>query len=151
MCFLILTFNFFLIAGVSDNPWNLFEEIGILGNGTFAVVLKVRSRIDGKEYAIKQTYRLPILKEVKHCKREIEDNSELVNTHVARHFKTFRDTSGRIYIQMELCGEDLEKYLEENELIESNIRNTFEAFKYFRTNYPSKSICENWRFWSGFF
>ena len=112
----------FLLVGVSDNPWNLFEEIGILGYGTFAVVYKVRNRRDGKEYALKQTYRPPTIKEIKHCKREIEANSELVNPNVARYFGTFQDTSGKIYIQMELCGEDLGKCLENNELIETNIR-----------------------------
>ena len=77
---------------------------------------------DRKEYALKQTYKPPKTKEMKQCEREIEAISELLNPHVVRYFGTFQDLQGRVYIQMELCGEDLEAFLEKNELIETKIR-----------------------------
>ena len=90
-------FNFFLMAGVSDSPWNSFEENGVLGYGTNAVVFRVRSRRDGKEYALKKTYRPPTFKEIKHCKREIEEYSKLVNPHVARYQNISRCAGQDLY------------------------------------------------------
>ena len=82
----------------------------------------MRHLCDGKEYALKQTYKPPKTKEMKQCRREIETISELLNPHVVRYFGTFQDLQGRVYIQMELCGEDLEAFLEDNELIDTKIR-----------------------------
>ena len=77
---------------------------------------------DEKEYALKQTYKPPKTKEMEHCKREIAAISELLNPHLVRYFGTFQDRQGRVYIQMEICGKDLEAFLEDNELIETKIR-----------------------------
>ena len=107
---------------MSDDPWNLFDHLEILGYGSFATVFKVKHRLDGKEYALKQSHRPPKKNELKQYEKEIEVNSKLLNVYVARYFGTFHDSIGKVYIQMELCGKDLGSYLENNELIETKIR-----------------------------
>jgi membrane-associated tyrosine/threonine-specific cdc2-inhibitory kinase len=88
-----------------------FEQISKIGEGSFGEVYKVRSLEDGCLYAIKKSkeyfrgenYRHERLEEV----RRIEEFSD--HEHCVRLYKAW-EQEDRLYMQMELCKESLEKY-----------------------------------------
>ena len=104
---------FFCSSGkLLDDPWENFEKIENIGHGKFAVVDKVLDKRDGKEYALKQTHIPQIGKDITRCQREIDALSKLSHLHVVKYFDAFTDQGQKIYIKMELCGNDLKACLE---------------------------------------
>lgn len=91
-----------------------FEQVTKLGEGSFGEVFKVRSKDDGKYYAVKkskqyfrsETYRQEQLEEV----RRYEQFSE--NEHCVTLFNAWEEED-RLYMQMELCQGSLEDYASE--------------------------------------
>lgn len=89
-----------------------FEIIAKIGEGSFGEVFKVRCKEDGLLYAVKkskklfrsESYRQERLEEVK----RYEQFSE--HEHCIKLYKAW-EQDDRLYMQMELCRENLENYL----------------------------------------
>ena len=110
-----------------------YQEIGIIGSGSFGIVTKCRSRLDGCIYAIKKVILSP-MKIRNDCDesdryalpKEIFALSALeANPHVTRYFSSWVE-GGCAYLVLEMCEESLQKYvdggnnhrLDEQELLE---------------------------------
>ncbi|CRK92485.1 CLUMA_CG006049, isoform A [Clunio marinus] len=91
-----------------------FESLHKLGEGSFGEVFKVRSRDDGKLYAIKKTkhiyrsenHRRERLEEVKRCE-QFSSNENCVK------FYNAWEQDDLLYMQIELCRGSVEDYVEE--------------------------------------
>jgi wee1-like protein kinase len=92
---------------------NDFEIIGEIGRGSFGMVYKVTSRVDGCPYAVKmaknaakgRTERDRMLKEV-FALAALSDLSETGSFHIVRYHQAWMEES-RLYIQTELCTSTL--------------------------------------------
>ena len=74
-----------------------FEEVGILGQGGFGQVLKVRNRIDGRLYAIKRLYL--DLEDVEYNRkilREVLALSRLQHDRIVRYYQAWIETPSNI-------------------------------------------------------
>lgn len=95
-----------------------FDEISKIGEGSFGEVFKVRSKEDGLLYAVKmskqlfrsENYRQERLEEVKRYE-QFSDHENCVRLYRAW------EQDDRLYMQMELCRESLDQYLENNKQI----------------------------------
>ncbi|TMW52552.1 hypothetical protein DOY81_002377 [Sarcophaga bullata] len=95
-----------------------FSRLAKIGEGSFGEVFKVRSKEDGLLYAIKMSkeifrselYRQERLEEV----RRYEQFSGHANC--LRFYRAW-EQNDRLYMQMELCRESLERYLERKRTI----------------------------------
>ncbi|GBG24357.1 Wee1-like protein kinase [Hondaea fermentalgiana] len=89
-----------------------FEEVGILGTGTFGTVFKCRNRLDGCLYAVKVTkQRFKGRADRERVLKEVFALSALCNEedspHIVRYFGAFVE-DGRLFIQTELCDKSLQ-------------------------------------------
>eukprot|EP00939_MAST-03C_sp_MAST-3C-sp1_P004089 g4089.t1 len=117
-----------------------YQEIGCIGTGSFGVVTKCRSRLDGCTYAIKKV----TLRKRKTCgggkyelPKEIFALSSLeANPHITRYYSSWIE-DGSAYLVLELCEESLQKYvdgpkserLDEQQLLEI-LRQTLEGLRH---------------------
>uniref|UniRef100_A0A182PQV1 Membrane-associated tyrosine- and threonine-specific cdc2-inhibitory kinase n=1 Tax=Anopheles epiroticus TaxID=199890 RepID=A0A182PQV1_9DIPT len=93
-----------------------FEQLTKVGEGSFGEVFKVRSRTDGRLYAVKKskTYfrstqcRQQCLEEVRRYE-QFSDHENCVKLYQAW------EQDDRLYMQMELCRENLEVYAREQQ------------------------------------
>uniref|UniRef100_A0A182VR30 Membrane-associated tyrosine- and threonine-specific cdc2-inhibitory kinase n=1 Tax=Anopheles minimus TaxID=112268 RepID=A0A182VR30_9DIPT len=93
-----------------------FEQLTKVGEGSFGEVFKVRSRVDGRLYAVKKskTYfrstqcRELCLEEVRRYE-QFSDHENCVKLYLAW------EQEDRLYMQMELCRENLEVYAREQQ------------------------------------
>lgn len=94
-----------------------FEILGILGRGTFADVFKVRSRKDGKQYAVKKHRRQfrgkrdreITLSEVRHMQRLQSTNNHSAKSSYCLYLLFFYQAwqeDGHFFCQTELCCRD---------------------------------------------
>lgn len=81
-----------------------FEELTVLGEGTFSAVYSVRHRVDGTLYAIKKIKeRVKSESHYNHLLREVCALSMLRNCpHMIQYYNSWVDDN-QVYIQMELC------------------------------------------------
>ncbi|KAJ8612928.1 hypothetical protein CTAYLR_006173 [Chrysophaeum taylorii] len=95
-----------------------FEVVKVIGSGTFGMVHKVKSRIDGVFYAVKSTrtrfkgkrHRDRLLAEVFALAALSADNDHDGGRHVVRYYQAWIEDE-RLYIQTELCDASLEQHL----------------------------------------
>ena len=69
-----------------------FEVIGVIGQGGFGEVLKVRNKLDSRFYAIKRIGINPNSKQNKQITREIKLLSRLNHENVVRYYSTWMET-----------------------------------------------------------
>jgi len=91
-----------------------FKEVGMLGQGSFSKVFRVRHRLDGREYAVKRT-----IKEVPRQSPEflqfLQEVQVLANVPphpgIVRYFSSWTeagiDGGERLFMQLELCSATL--------------------------------------------
>jgi len=99
-----------------------FQEINKIGEGSFGEVFKVKSKEDGQYYAVKKSkqyfrsskYRQERLEEVKRYE-EFSEHEHCVTLHKAW------EQDDHLYMQMELCKENLETYALDNIIAEPQI------------------------------
>jgi hypothetical protein len=103
-----------------------FTEIAVLGDGSFGKVTKVKNRMDGMFYAVKQTKKkIKGKKDKDFILKEVHALATLVdNPHIVRYFSAWLEDE-RLFVQTELCegGTWADKIkngykFSENELIE---------------------------------
>jgi len=84
---------------------NNFEQLNLLGAGTFGRVHRVRNKFTKKEYAMKVLRKSVImqLKQVEHLKNELDILMSINHPFIIRLHKTYVDTRN-IYLLMELSG-----------------------------------------------
>lgn len=91
-----------------------FKEIGMLGQGSFSKVFRVRHRLDGKEYAIKRSIR-EINRDSGEFQQFIQEVQVLAHLPphpgVVRYYSAWTepgaDGGDRLYTQLELCSASL--------------------------------------------
>jgi wee1-like protein kinase len=82
---------------------NDFQELSVLGKGSFGEVTKCISRMDGLYYAIKKTSRYVYQGQDESVLKEVHALATLVdNPHIVRYFASWIEDK-RLYIQTELC------------------------------------------------
>jgi len=93
-----------ILQGYFSRYMEDFEEISILGEGSFGKVTKCKNRFDGMYYAVKQTSRL--IKGEKHeanVLREVHALATLVdNPYIVRYYSAWIEDN-RLFLQTELC------------------------------------------------
>ncbi|XP_049759614.1 membrane-associated tyrosine- and threonine-specific cdc2-inhibitory kinase isoform X1 [Elephas maximus indicus] len=90
-----------------------FQRLGLLGHGSYGEVFKVRSKEDGRLYAIKRSV-LPFRGPKDRARKLAEVGS---HEKVGRHPRCVRlerawEEGGLLYLQMELCGPSLQQHCE---------------------------------------
>lgn len=102
-----------------------FEVLARIGEGSFGEVFKVRSREDGRLYAVKksiqlyrgETYRQERIEEVRRYE-QFSEHENCITLHKAW------EQNDLLYMQLELCQSNLETYaLQHNNLSEAEIWN----------------------------
>lgn len=81
-----------------------FEEISILGEGSFGKVTKCKNRLDGMHYAVKQTSNfIKGQKDEEYVLREVHALATLAdNPFIVRYYSSWIEDD-RLFVQMELC------------------------------------------------
>lgn len=92
-----------------------YEELELIGRGTFGHVFKVRDKSDGNLYAVKVMHIENELLE-NYSNREINENNIHSHTHLIKCHRIWTEflpqEPVKVFIQMELCYSDFEKWIE---------------------------------------
>lgn len=107
--------------------YQCFDVETKLGEGSFGVVYQVRSREDGRRYAVKESHaRFRGLRDRAQKLEEVAKHEQLPpHPHCLRFVKAWEEDF-RLYIQTELCASSLSSYAEKNHNIpESMVWNYF--------------------------
>ncbi|KAM9816761.1 membrane-associated tyrosine- and threonine-specific cdc2-inhibitory kinase [Neosynchiropus ocellatus] len=85
-----------------------FNNLGLLGRGSFGEVYKVQSNKDGQYYAVKRSaHRFRGSKDRNRSLREARNHEKLGRHPHILHFEASWEERGRLYIQTELCSTSL--------------------------------------------
>ena len=100
-----------------------YKEIKQLGEGGFGRVIQVKSKSDGKIYAIKEIIIKDEMEE--NTKKEADILSKFNCNDIVKYFDSYLDND-KFYIAMEFCdGQNLKDFIDKsiknNELIEEKI------------------------------
>lgn len=92
-----------------------FENLGQIGEGSFAQVFRVRWRRDGKVYALKKArHQFRGVNDRRRAVQEVDALSHLQNEHVVRYLRAWEEM-GYLFIQMELCEQgSLQSFMREH-------------------------------------
>jgi len=109
-----------------------------IGKGSFSKVYKGYNRNNIEEkYAIKKIYKKSEEKYIKLVEREIEIMTKLNHKNIVKLYDKIY-TEKHIFLIMELCDSDLNKYINENEIEENDIkyimRQIIDVLKYIMDN-----------------
>lgn len=88
-----------------------FKELGMLGQGSFSKVFRVRHRLDGKEYAVKRTIK-DVFRQTPEFLQFLQEVQVLGNVPphpgIIRYYTSWTESSNdggeRLYMQIELCS-----------------------------------------------
>ncbi|KAK1881832.1 Membrane-associated tyrosine- and threonine-specific cdc2-inhibitory kinase [Dissostichus eleginoides] len=85
-----------------------YTNLGLLGRGSFGEVYKVKSNLDGRQYAVKRSaHRFRGNSERSRSTREAKNHERLCPHPHILDFVAAWEESGRLYIQTELCSTSL--------------------------------------------
>ncbi|XP_052888895.1 membrane-associated tyrosine- and threonine-specific cdc2-inhibitory kinase wee-1.3 [Anopheles moucheti] len=93
-----------------------FEQLTKVGEGSFGEVFKVRSRVDGRLYAVKKSkayFRSTQCREL--CLEEVRRYEQFSDHENCVKLYLAWEQEDRLYMQMELCRENLEVYAREQQ------------------------------------
>ncbi|XP_053658629.1 serine/threonine-protein kinase Tao [Anopheles marshallii] len=93
-----------------------FEQLTKVGEGSFGEVFKVRSRVDGRLYAVKKSkayFRSTQCREL--CLEEVRRYEQFSDHENCVKLYLAWEQEDRLYMQMELCRENLEIYAREQQ------------------------------------
>ncbi|XP_053671266.1 membrane-associated tyrosine- and threonine-specific cdc2-inhibitory kinase [Anopheles nili] len=96
-----------------------FEQLTKVGEGSFGEVFKVRSRIDGRLYAVKKSktfFRSSHSRQV--CFEEVRRYEQFSDHENCVKLYQAWEQDDRLYMQMELCRENLEVYAREHQQLQ---------------------------------
>nr|CDJ98522.1 Serine threonine protein kinase-related domain containing protein [Haemonchus contortus] len=98
-----------------------FKELRVLGRGLFGEALEVECRETGKRYAVKRALHTFESAGNRQLKLREATNHEAIPPHknIVRFEKAWEER-GRLYIQTELCGANLEEYRDEFGILPEN-------------------------------
>ena len=99
--------SFLILPGLSFGD---FDDIEMIGQGTFAKVFKATHKLDRRTYAIKQSHASVEQKRIqKQFEKEVAIISHLESKNVVRYYYSFLDNDNCCCIMMEYCIKDLGK------------------------------------------
>ncbi|XP_068160772.1 membrane-associated tyrosine- and threonine-specific cdc2-inhibitory kinase [Antennarius striatus] len=85
-----------------------FTNLGLLGRGSFGEVYKVKSNVDGRQYAVKRSaHRFRGNSDRNQSVREARNHERVCPHPHILHFVAAWEECGRLYIQTELCSTSL--------------------------------------------
>ena len=105
--------NFFTINSIG-NKFTDFIQLNTIGSGSFGIVYKMKSKINGQIYAVKQLKKPNNENDLKNFLRETEIQSKLYHPNIVHLYNNFNDNYYCYLVSEFVDGIDLEKLISQN-------------------------------------